>query len=534
MNAAAVGVITTVVPAVALRMVGTCIAADDALVQTLDVIRGEAFAPKLHTTLPPHFVLESRGIGAAIILVRVSAVFVVRVALTGKAGQQLDALALVLHACRFGLDQHHLLHTHQWDAHGESCVLVVVHAAGRTEFHFQSAHHARRCGSRRGQDAFGVVRIIGQGSHGIVLAHVVNGKVHVALLADVRLGDALVEVVVDALGRTVVGRIAAARRAHLDNHLRTPAAVGIVVQDTGVIAAETHGKHPRTVAVRRVETIGTRKVLVGGQHGVAGHGALGVGLGFRPVFHCQVGAGFQAIDHGEVHFILVGTLVIGQVGFGLVQVGQNLRPHHLVGGTRVAGQGIQRSGLQHQGDGFGLRVYGVALLGKHPRHVHVEHGPHGIGQPHAVVLVRRRLAPGQVQHIVATLDPAVEVGPGILADGVERAEAGAAGIPRGVPFTAAVLQDDVLAHDVAHQEERRITVVIRRLVAGVVDKLARHGVGDGRHEVVEGPWGITGLIDGDAAALRVNHLDAARQRGQTQGCNGSELEYLFHLVVSFH
>ena len=366
------------------------------------------------------------------------------------------------------------------------------------------------------------------------MVHVVDGKVHVALLADVRLGDALVEVVVDALGRTVVGRIAAARRAHLDDHLRAPAAVGIVVQDTRVVAAETYGKHPRVVAVGRVEALGGRQVLLSGQHGIAGHGALGVGLGFRPILHRQVGAGFQAIDHGEVYLILVGTLVVGQVGFGLVQVGQDLRPHHLVGGTRVAGQVALRGGLQHQGDGFGLRVYGVALLGKHPRHVHVEHGSHSVGQSHAVVLIRRRFGTSQVQHIVATLDPAVEVGPRILADGIERAEAGAASVPRGVPFITGVLQDDVLPHDVAHQEERGIAVIIRRLAAGVVDKLARHGVGDGRHEVVEGPWGIAGLIDGDATGLRVNHLDAARQRGQTQGCNGSELEYLFHLVISFN
>ena len=80
--------------------------ADDWLAQTLGIAHEETFTPKLHTALVPDFVGQCTATGIAV-------VFGVTI-LSDKVLQHLAALGLLAALGQtLGLDENHLLHTHQ-------------------------------------------------------------------------------------------------------------------------------------------------------------------------------------------------------------------------------------------------------------------------------------------------------------------------------------------------------------------------------------------------------------------------------------
>ena len=300
-----------------------------------------------------------------------------------------------------------------------------------------------------------------------------------------------------------------------DHHLRTPARVAVVQRDVGILGVVLRHEHPRIVG--RVEALVVVEVFRFGHHRIAFLGLFRVLLGFGPLLHRQVGAGLQAVNHAQVGRRLVRALVVGQIALGLVEVLENeLLPYLLVRGARVV-RGF-RVGRFFRDDGHGRGVF-MTLVGLgcvHAGQVHVVEGAHGMGDARSHDMLLVGFFAGERDHHVAVLDPSVVDRPGNLADGVVGTQAHTAGVPCRELFVSRVFERDVLSHDVALEQERRIAeIVCIHIGVSGVEELAREGRGAGRDEVVEGVRRIARLIHGDGPLLREGLLQAA---GGQEGC----------------
>ena len=316
-------------------MVRARIAADDTLLETLDVLGGQTFAPELDTTLPPHLVDKCTGRSVVVGLVVLS-VNVVGITGLGKSGQELDAARLVLATGGFSLDEVHLFNAHQGNSHRETDVLVVLTGctAGCAELEVGST--VRVAVADIG--AINPVRMIGislKGNERVLFRHLVNGEIGKALLAEVGRRDGLVKVTVDVDRTTIVGSIAATGGLRIDfhNHPGAPGGVSVVVLDTRVVGLESQGEHPGSI--RRVEAGGS--VGVGGlvHQRIACLGLLSIFFSLVPGSHQQVSAGFDAIHAGDVRGEFVLALDTGQILLCKVKIGDDLGEHVLVRETGI-------------------------------------------------------------------------------------------------------------------------------------------------------------------------------------------------------
>ena len=381
-------------------------------------------------------------------------------------------------------------------------------AACRAELHAQAAK-AQSASFCRDNHLLGIVGVFRQfGEFLVVISHLVEAEVQEALLAAVGGGNGLVEVTVHGVRPAIVGGVAIAV-GDLQRHPGSPRGVCVVDGEHLVISFVGEIPHPRTIG--RVETRLGVGVLIRAHHVVILHGQLGIFLGIGPVFHGEIGASLQAIDHREVRLGVVGALVSLQVFLGLVQVGQDERPHLLVGLAGIVGAGGCRGVLVYPGHGLGLWILGVGLVGVEAGQVLVHGRSHGVGDARSALSLLAGFCSRHGDDGVAVLDPGVVHRPGHLAICVTGTQCLVVHIPGGEPVVAGTVAHHVLAHHVVHDEHggHAEVIVIAFGIVAVIGLAVQRG-GDTAHEVVKGARGRAGLAIGDVAVLWLIFLYAAR------------------------
>ena len=491
----------------------------DAQCKTLLVPEGDALTPELDAGLQADLLLkllEARGREA------------VRRLTVGlhEAVECIDALGEVLCAERLGLDQVHLLDTH------ERMIDRITHGIGRVVALSGTELDRSQRLERISEEGL-VVR-----AAALVVVVVEQSGIEPRVLAEVVVGDLRIEVRVDAAahGLAIVGPVLLG--GHVGNE-RVEVVDGLRSLDGT--------PHPRVVARRAVEAgrrilplgLRQRRVAAGRDRLAGVVGRLLVGSVHTGRAALEVGTGRNTVDDAQVGHLLRRAGVVSQHALGALQVGED----HLVvdlghRSTRIA-LGLLLGGVLRDDDaGQVLDVVGnrvvvhlraVALLGFEQTHqVEVELCAERKrdAQIAPLVGVEALLRNGREgrDHVVATLDPRVVVVPELIAGDIVLAQVEVAH-PVGEPVVAGVPQHDHVARHAGERNvDRRVAEVPGlRVVLGI----ERQGAGDGIHHRVEGR-GRFGDLVGRRPVGGEGLLDTAAQRSGRHGRCDYVFEYGFH------